>query len=176
MADPFLGEIMMFGGNFAPRGWALCNGQLLTIVNNEALFSLVGTTYGGNGQTNFALPDLQGRLPMHRGTLNGTTHFLGEKAGAESVTLTVQQMGAHTHPMFAATSATTKSPAGAVLGPPSSTQAGLRTYNNTAAPALVPLNPQSVTSAGGSQPHSNMQPCLCVNFIIAVEGIFPSRN
>jgi len=177
MSEPFLGEIRMFAGNFAPRGWAFCNGQVLSIAQNTALFSLLGTTYGGNGQTTFALPNLQGRLPMHWGTGAGLTpRTLGEMSGTESVTLLSTQMPAHNHAMEASSNQGDQfSPQGnvnAVLVN-SSTQQPENMYS--AAPNTT-MAPQSVGLAGGSQPHDNMSPFLCFSFIIALEGIYPSRS
>lgn len=167
MAQPYVGEIRMFAGNFAPAGWQFCEGQLLPISENETLFQLIGTTYGGDGQSTFALPDLRGRLPMHQG--NG--FILAETGGAEQITLTVQQIPSHTHPMLATVNlAGGTSPTGQVLG---LTQAATITPYGTDAP-FVPLSPQSVSTVGGSQPHTNFQPYLCINFIISLFGIFPS--
>jgi microcystin-dependent protein len=168
MAEPFLSEIRIFSFNFAPKGWALCNGQFLPINQNQALFSLLGTTYGGNGQTTFALPDLRGRVPTHEG--DGLT--LGEKAGASAVTITQQTMPAHTHFINAsATDANTTAPVGHILA---------RDVNNPYRPpadgSLIALNPAMITSVGGSQPHENMMPYLTLNFCIALQGIFPSPN
>lgn len=165
MSDPYIGEIRMFGGNFAPVGWMFCNGQLLAISQYEALFSLVGTTYGGDGQTTFALPDLRGRIPLHNG--NGIVQ--GETLGTEDVTLMVSQLPMHTHPALVSNNSGSTTPVGNV---PSvwSTDAYLPTLSAGATPANV------VSNAGGSQPHTNMQPFLCVSFIIATEGIFPSQG
>jgi len=166
MAQPYVGEIRMFGGNFAPAGWMFCEGQLLPISENETLFNLIGTTYGGDGQSTFALPDLRGRLPLHQG--NG--FILAETGGAEEITLTVQQIPAHTHPMLCtANLAGGTSPTGQLLG---LTQAATITAYGTDAP-FVPLAPSSVSAVGGSQPHTNFQPYLCVDFIISLFGIFP---
>jgi microcystin-dependent protein len=155
----------MFAGNFAPAGWMFCEGQLLPISENETLFQLIGTTYGGDGESTFALPDLRGRLPMHQG--NG--FILAETGGAEEITLTVQQIPAHSHTMLAsADPATVPNPQGNVLA----TTATATPYFNIA-PAS-PLSPQAVSSVGGSQPHTNFQPYLCVDFIISLFGIFPS--
>ena len=166
-----MGEIRMFAGNFAPVGWFLCQGQTLSIAQFEVLFILIGTTYGGDGQNTFNLPDLQGRFPIHQGTGPGlSTYVLGQEAGVEAVTLTQQQIGAHTHLVGASSAAgNSNSPANAVFatattniyGPPS--------------PATV-MNPNTVSPAGGNQPHDNMQPFLCINFIIAWQGIFPSQS
>jgi len=166
MSEPFLSEIKVVSFNFAPKGWALCNGQLLPINQNQALFALLGTTYGGNGQTNFALPNLRGRVPIHMG--NG--HTLGEAAGSTSVTVNIQQLATHLHFLQATnTTATLDAPAGAVLG--KAPIAGYGPASNLAA-----MNAGTVGSVGGSQPHNNMMPYLVLNFIIALQGIFPSRN
>jgi microcystin-dependent protein len=165
MAEPFLSEIRIFSFDFPPKGWAFCNGQFLPINQNQALFALLGTTYGGNGQTTFALPNLQGRVPIHTG--NG--HTLGEKAGSSSVTVNQQQLPQHMH-FLQATSANgaTPNPSGNVLG---------RVNNLYAAPSsLTTMNPTSVAPVGGSQAHNNMMPYLVLNFCIALQGIFPSQN
>jgi microcystin-dependent protein len=166
MSTPFLSEIKIMSFNFPPKGWALCNGQSLPINQNQALFALLGTTYGGNGQTTFALPDLRGKVPIHFG--NG--HNLGETAGSPSVTVNIQQLPTHLH----AASATnvdqnrTPDPANNYLGPAN---------NLYSAPSnLTTFNPAAVTSVGGSQPHNNMMPYAVLNFCIALQGIFPSRN
>ncbi|MFC7493161.1 MULTISPECIES: phage tail protein [unclassified Nocardioides] len=166
MAQPYVGEVRMFAGNFAPAGWAFCDGQLVPISENETLFNLIGTTYGGDGQSTFALPDLRGRIPIHQG--NG--YILAETGGAEEVTLTVSQIPAHSHPWLVAgdRSGTTASPAGTL--PAQSTS--VTPYANLA-PAQT-MAAAAVTPVGGSQPHSNMQPYLCVHFIISLYGIFPS--
>jgi microcystin-dependent protein len=165
MAQPYVGEIRMFAGNFQPAGWMFCEGQLLPISENETLFQLIGTTYGGDGQSTFALPDLRGRLPIHQG--NG--FILAETGGAEEITLTVQQIPAHTHPLLATiNNAATANASGNVL-------AQITTYTPyISAPANSPLNAVAITPTGGSQPHTNFQPYLCVNFIISLFGIFPS--
>jgi microcystin-dependent protein len=167
VSEPFYGEIVMFAGNFAPRGWAFCNGQLLSIAQNTALFSILGTTYGGNGVTTFALPDLRGRAPMHFGQGPGLSNRnLGEQDGTETVALTQQQMPSHTHTLNGSTGAVnTTRPTGAVPAKGGS--------YSTASPDTQMTPPALV---GGSQPHDNMQPSLAVSFIIALEGIFPSRN
>jgi microcystin-dependent protein len=167
MAQPYVGEIRMFAGNFAPAGWLFCDGQLLPISENETLFNLIGTTYGGDGQETFALPDLRGRVPVHQG--NGTT--LAEAGGAETVTLTVAQSPKHGHTFVVSTNnATTANPSGNVL-------AQTPSYTPYAAfNPSTPLNAASVTSVGGSQPHDNMQPYLCVDFIISLFGIYPSPS
>jgi len=171
MAQPYVGEIRMFAGNFAPAGWMFCEGQLLPISEFETLFNLIGTTYGGDGQSTFALPDLRGRLPIHFG--NGFT--LAETGGVEEVTLTVSQIPAHSHPLLASINAgSSLSPQAQVLATVASSQSGSNLYNATA-PTLA-LNPGSVSSTGGSQPHTNFQPYLCVDFIISLFGIFPSQT
>lgn len=166
MAQPYVGEIRMFAGNFAPAGWMFCEGQLLPISENEPLFTLIGTTYGGDGQETFALPDLRGRLVMHPG--NG--HVLAEASGVEEVTLTAQQMPLHTHAMLASNDIPgLATPQNNVSG-----QAAAKIYR-TGSPTVT-LNPNAVSPTGGSQPHSNFQPYLCVNFIISLFGIFPSQT
>lgn len=176
MSEPFLGEIRAFGFNFQPRGWAFCNGQLLSIAQNQALFAILGTTYGGNGQTTFALPNLQGRLPVHSGGSAGpglAPVSLGEMAGTETVTLTTANLPPHAHGTRASADlAAVATPAGGVMG--AKGRGGVDVY---AAPSpLTPLAAGAVGLAGGSQPHDNMQPSLALNFCIALEGIFPSRN
>jgi microcystin-dependent protein len=165
MSEPFLSEIKIVSFNFAPRGWALCNGQSLPINQNQALFALLGTVYGGDGRTTFALPNLRGSVPIHTG--NG--HTLGEKAGSTSVTLTQQQMPTHIHPLNATNS-----------GGDTTVASGnyLASFSNGYGPAagLTSMAPAAVTSVGGSQPHNNMMPYLTLNFVIALQGIFPSRN
>ena len=170
MGQPYVGEIRMFAGNFAPAGWAFCEGQLMPISENDVLFQLIGTTYGGDGQETFALPDLRGRLPLHQGTgSTGTTYVIGEAAGVEEVTLTTQQIPSHTHPLLASTATGGASnPAGNVLA----ASPNLDLYRES--PPTVPLAGTTVGSVGGSQPHSNFQPYLCVDFIISLFGIFPS--
>lgn len=165
MAQPYVGEIRMFAGNFAPAGWMFCEGQLLPISENETLFQLIGTTYGGDGQSTFALPDLRGRLPIHQG--NG--FILAENGGAEEITLTVNQIPAHSHPFLVSTaSASQSAPASNLPGNSPSVDLYLEDV------ASVNLSPQVIASTGGSQPHTNFQPYLCVNFIISLFGIFPS--
>lgn len=172
MSTPFIGEIRMFGGNFAPRGWAFCNGALVAISQNDALYALIGTTYGGDGQTTFGLPGLQGRLPIHQGTLpGGSTYVIGQALGTETVTLTSNQMPAHQHAVAAnSNNGTSPNPSASFVAATS-----LSPFAQSV-PTDQPLGPQSINGAGGSQPHSNMMPFLCVSFIIAMEGIFPSRN
>jgi microcystin-dependent protein len=165
MAQPYVGEIRMFAGNFAPAGWMFCEGQLLPISENETLFQLIGTTYGGDGQSTFALPDLRGRIPIHQG--NG--FILAETGGAEEITLTVNQIPAHSHPMLATTNpADTPNPQSALPG------TGLLSQLYYADTPDGNLAPQMVSPVGGSQPHTNFQPYLCVNFIISLFGLFPS--
>lgn len=155
----------MFAGNFAPAGWMFCEGQLLPISENETLFQLIGTTYGGDGEQTFALPDLRGRLPLHQG--NG--FILAETGGAEEITLTVQQIAAHSHPFLVSTAPAGQSaPSGAVLGNSTSVDLYLEDVPS------VNLSPQAMSPVGGSQPHTNFQPYLCVNFIISLFGVFPS--
>ena len=165
MSEPFLSEIKIVSFNFAPKGWALCNGQFLPINQNQALFALLGTTYGGNGQTTFALPNLRGQVPIHMG--NG--HTLGEKAGSTSVTINIQTLPSHLHACFGTTAnADTPAPNPNLLGTVSNVY--------TAPTNLTTLHPSSITPIGGSQPHNNMMPYLVLNFIIALQGIFPSQN
>jgi microcystin-dependent protein len=165
MVEPFLGEIRRVSFNFAPRNWALCDGQLLPINANQALFSLLGTTYGGNGVTNFALPDLRGRHPLHPG--GGIT--VGQSGGEEAHTLAMNEMPAHTHQPFAASgTATATDPSGAVWA--ATTQPGY------AASGGATMHPSTIAEAGGSQPHENRPPFLAVNFIIAMAGVFPPRD
>ncbi len=170
--DPFLAQIVMFGGNFAPRGWAFCDGQLLSINANQALFSLLGTTYGGDGRTTFALPDLRGRVPMHPGNGPGlSSRRLGEKGGREYETLTVNQMPNHNHQIHAANKA------GDDTNP--TTAKAFATAGNDLyldAPQATVMQGDIVTNNGGNQPHNNVQPFECVNFIIALQGVFPSRS
>ena len=166
MAQPYVGEIRMFAGNFAPAGWMFCEGELLPISEYETLFNLIGTTYGGDGQSTFALPDLRGRIPLHFG--NGFT--LAETGGVETVTLTVSQIPAHTHPLVSQTKqGRFSSPLGALPAP-----SAIRQF--TATPAAGTMAPQAISSVGGSQPHNNFAPYLCVDFIISLYGIFPSQT
>lgn len=173
MGQPYVGEIRMFAGNFAPLGWLFCEGQLLPISENEVLFQLIGTTYGGDGQSTFGLPNLASRIPIHMGTgPGGTTYQIAQMAGTEAETLTVQQIPSHTHPALASSTGQQQSPANAVLAAATSTQGGIRIYNATT--PTTPLHPSAISSSGGSQPHDNIQPFLCLNFIISLFGIFPS--
>jgi|SRR6267154_3644537 len=167
MAQPYVGEIRMFAGNFAPSGWMLCSGQLLPISENETLFQLIGTTYGGDGQSTFALPDLQSRVPIHQG--NGFT--LAQTGGAEEITLTVNQIPAHSHPMVASTSpGTLNAPNGNVTSASPTVTLYIEDVTD------FNLSPSAVGSVGGSQPHTNIQPYLTINFIISLFGIFPSQT
>jgi microcystin-dependent protein len=167
MGQPFLGEIRMFGGNFAPAGWALCQGQLVAISENDALFNLIGTTYGGDGVQTFALPNLQGRLPMHQ----GSGFVMGQNGGVEQVTLITQQLPVHSHPMSASlNTAASSTVTGNVVGQTGAAQVFRES------PAASPLAPQACSFVGGSQPHENMQPYLCVNFIISLFGIYPTQS
>lgn len=167
MAQPYVGEIRMFAGNFAPAGWMFCEGELLPISEYETLFNLIGTTYGGDGQSTFALPDLRGRVPLHFG--NGFT--LAETGGVETVTLTVSQIPAHSHPLLAST--TNSNDANAVNNVLSQPTAFFPYVN---VPPSLAMAPASIGSTGGSQPHDNFQPYLCVDFIISLFGIFPSQT
>lgn len=176
---PYVGEIRMFAGSFAPLAWAFCDGAPLPIAENEALFQLIGTRYGGDGEQSFNLPNLQGRVPIHQGTgPDGTTYAMNPTAdmgGTESETLTTQQIPSHNHPVIASTAGSTVSPTNALLAVPTSGQQGVMPYNNTAA-ATTTLHASSVQPTGGSQPHDNMQPYLCINFIISLFGVFPSQT
>jgi microcystin-dependent protein len=166
MSEPFLSEIKIFSFTFAPKGWALCNGQLLPINQNQALFSLLGTTYGGDGRVNFGLPNLQGRTPIHM----GSGHTLGERGGEQAHTLSISEIPTHSHYANASSSvANTVIPTGAILG--SSLNMSYRSPD-----ALTSLHPETITNIGGSQAHMNMQPFLVLNFSIALQGIFPSQN
>lgn len=171
--EPFLGMIAIFGFNFAPRGWALCNGQLLSIAQNTALYSLLGTTYGGDGISTFALPDLRGRVPLHAGQGPGLSNYiLGELSGSQTVTLLNNNMPVHNHSLMAVSEAgDTSAPAGAFL---SNSGALDREYKTSGTP--VSMNATAIGTSGGSQPFSIMQPYLVLNYCIALEGIFPSRN
>jgi microcystin-dependent protein len=173
MADPFVAEIRIFPFNFAPRGWAWCDGQLLPLSQNTALFSLLGTTYGGNGKSNFALPDLQGRAPMHPGQGPGLSlHDLGETGGSETVTLLESEMPRHSHFARASTApAEDNDPPGQYLGRPATNR---NIYG--AAAFLVQMAPEDLPPAGGDQPHNNLQPYLTFYFCIALQGVFPPRT
>jgi microcystin-dependent protein len=176
MSDPFVGEIRIFAGNFAPRGWALCNGQLLPISQNTALFSLLGTYYGGDGKTTFALPDLQGRAPLQQGQGPGLSLYdLGQMGGEPAVTLINSELPSHSHSVSATTTpGSLPDPAGNVWA-----VAGVARGTNmySATPGSSPLmSPQALSIAGGSQPHNNMPPYLTLTFIIALQGVFPPRS
>jgi microcystin-dependent protein len=167
VSDPYIGEIKMFAGNFAPYGWALCNGQLLPIAQYQALYNLIGTTYGGDGQSTFALPNLQGRLPVHQ----GTGFVMGQVGGSETVTLTAAQLPAHPHSFQASlNTGSQKNPATNV---PAAIGAGSAYAQD---PPTSAMAPQSIGTDGGGRPHDNMQPYLCVTFIIALTGIYPSQS
>jgi microcystin-dependent protein len=171
MSESYVGEIRMFAGNFAPAGWALCNGQLIAISNNETLFNLIGTTYGGDGQQTFGLPDLRGRVPIHFGTLSGgSTYVQGQIAGTETVSLNTNTIPVHNHSLLASeTAAGQTSPTNAFL-------AQTTTPAYFAAPAVTPMSASAIALSGGGQPHENLMPFLCVSFIISLFGVFPSRN
>jgi microcystin-dependent protein len=174
MTDQFIGEIRMFAGNFAPTGWALCNGQLMPISQNTALFSLLGTMYGGDGKSTYALPDLQGNAPLNSGAGAGLSErFQGETGGESAVTLIQSEMPSHSHPTLGAATTGPTSPQNATWG----TQPGRtpQPLYSSAAPD-VSMNPLALGLAGGNQPHNNMQPYLVVTFIIALQGIFPPRQ
>jgi microcystin-dependent protein len=173
MSNPYIGEIRMFGGNFAPAGWMFCQGQLLPISENDALFTLIGTTYGGDGQETFALPNLQGRLPVHMGQGPGiaSNYILGESGGVEQVTLTVNQIPSHNHPMLATTNVSNAPVAtGNLIG------------QSTKVDTFIDVNPTnamnqgSIGPAGGSQPHDNLMPFLCISFIISLFGVYPTQS
>ena len=170
MAQPYIGEIRMFGGNFPPLGWLFCNGQQLPIAENETLFQLIGTTYGGDGESTFNLPNLQSRVPIHFGNgPDGVTYPLAQQAGTEEVTLTTQQLPVHSHaPIATANNGDQPSPIGGIWA----ANTVVKPYNIN--PAAVAMGSPSMTPTGGSQPHTNVQPFLCINFIISLFGLFPS--
>jgi len=170
MAQPFVGEVRLFAGNFAPAGWMFCEGQLVPISENETLFNVIGTNYGGDGQSTFALPDLRGRVPIHQGTGGGGSYILAETGGVETVTLTTGQIPQHTHPFLVSTDTGAQiNPANLVLGAGASvTVFRPIVANQVMAPAVGPV--------GGSQPHDNMQPYLALNYIISLFGLFPTQN
>lgn len=173
MSNPYVGEIRMFAGNFPPNGWEFCAGQALSISENDVLFTLIGTTYGGDGQSTFCLPDLSGRMPVHQGTnsTSGITTVVGEMGGVEEVTLGTQQMPSHGHtPLGSSQLATTTNPANAVWAAWSDTPYA------PAGSTITPMNTAALSIVGGSQPHSNMPPYLAVSFIISLFGIFPSQT
>lgn len=175
--QPYIGELMLFAGNFAPKGWALCNGQTLSIASNTALFSILGTTYGGNGTTTFNLPDLRGRAALHFGQGPGLGNYdQGEVLGSENVTLTTTQMPRHLHPLMGnAKPGSEKSPADAFLAEPT-TSGGEDVFAYSTGGTPTPLNFASIGFEGGSEPHNNIQPVLVMNYCIALVGIYPSRN
>jgi len=179
MSNPFLGEIRLFGGNFNPRGWAFCAGQLLPISENDALYALLGTTFGGDGQVTFGLPDLRGRIPIGQGTGAGlSSYVVGQESGTETVTLITNQIPTHTHTVSASSAdATATTPTNAVPARPSSATVGYL-YLSSAASGTTDAPPAaaSISAAGGNQPHDNIMPSLVLNYIIALEGVFPSRN
>ena len=170
--DPYIGEVRLFAGNFAPVGWAFCNGSILAIAENDVLFTLIGTTYGGDGQTTFALPDLRSRVPVHTG--NGVV--LGQMAGVETVALTVSQLAAHSHTLQGISTNNASSPANAF--PAAVSASGFEpTLYGTGSAKLTTLAPQSIgQSPGGNQPHTNIQPYVALSFIIALSGVYPSQN
>lgn len=174
MSQPFVGEIRMFGFNFAPLNWHWCDGSLMSIAAFPALYALIGTTYGGDGVNTFGLPDFRGRIPIHQGQGNGLSNYvIGQAAGSENVTLLANQIATHNHTLYAATTGgrTTTPGATAYVG---SGEADICNRDTTA--SLVALSPQALALAGGNQPHANIQPITCVNFSIALFGVFPSRN
>jgi len=173
MGEPYVGEIRMFAGNFAPAGWALCQGQSMPISENETLFNLIGTTYGGDGQETFNLPNLSGRVPVHmgKGPAVSQTYQIGESAGVETVTLTTQQIPLHTHPLIASTAVSnSNTPTNQVTA-----QSAQRAIYFESA-ATTNLAASAISPVGGNQPHENMQPYLCINFIISLFGVFPSQT
>ena len=170
--DPFVGEIMIFAGTFAPVGWATCDGQLLSISDYDTLFNLIGTTYGGDGQNTFALPDLRGRVPLHMGTSAGGTYTIGESGGVETVTLVQSQIPMHSHTVIAdGNSGTVGDPTNAFYA----SAAPIKMYSPSSAPLARTMNPAMLPSQGGSQPHDNMQPYVAVMYCISLYGIFPSQ-
>lgn len=176
MADPFLGEVKMFGANFAPRNWAFCNGQLVAVAQQDALFSLLGTNYGGDGFTTFAYPDMRGRIPVKYGQGNGLSRYrLGQKNGLENVTLTAMNLPNHSHQLLSSTEpGTTQSPENSVFAPSPSNENIYYSGTPTQPPQM--LAEQAVQASGHSAEHSNMMPYTCINFIISLAGIYPSRS
>lgn len=176
--EPLIGQIMMFAGNFAPRGWAFCDGQALPIAENEALFAILGTTYGGDGRTTFCLPDLRGRVPVHAGHAPDLSpREIGDSFGAESVALTATQLPEHRHELLVSKAeADTDNPEQAALGSTAIYANVTEGSHRQKAAPQVPLNSKTIGLTGGSAPHENMQPSLCINYIIAVQGVFPSRG
>ena len=175
MSQPYVGEIRMFAGNFAPAGWMFCAGQLLPIAEYNTLFNLIGTTYGGDGQSSFALPNLQSRVPVHMGTLGGNTATLAETGGAETITLTTQQIPQHFHLMLASGTGSVAPPTNALPSPGGGSVVGLQAYQPSGG-ATTALKSNMLQMTGGSQPHANIQPFLCVSFIISLFGVFPSQS
>lgn len=181
MSQPYVGQIMMFGGNFAPQGWALCQGQLMPISENDTLFNLIGTTYGGDGQETFGLPDLQGRAPLHMGQGSGLSFYnIGQNGGVETVTLTTQQIPIHNHFATAANAAgNSKTPQGTILsneGGADADKVSIYAPWDVDPANMTTLLPGTVGLTGGSQPHTNLQPLLVINFIISLFGVYPSPN
>ena len=174
MASPFIGQVLMFGGNFQITGWAFCQGQLMSIAQNNALFALIGTTYGGDGQSTFALPDLRSRVPIHQGTLaGGGTYTIGQQAGVENVTLIASQIPAHNHlPNCNSVAGTSANPAGNIW----SLAPNLDPYSNAPTGAVMKATAVGNAPVGGPQPHNNIIPYQTLNYLIALQGIFPSRN
>lgn len=174
MSEPFVGEVRMFAGNFAPRGWAFCDGQLLAVSQNDALFSLLGTIYGGDGRTTFGLPDMRGRLALHAGSGPGLSpRRLGAKGGSENETLTVNQLPSHSHSVHAAnTAGSSTNPTGNFARD----AAGSDIYIQALTSTTTTLHPSAVNNTGGSRSHTNLMPFLCINYIIALFGIYPSRQ
>ena len=177
MSEPFVAEITMFAGTFNPRGYAFCNGQLLPISQNTALFSLLGTNYGGNGQSTFALPNLQGCLPVHSGQGPGLSYYdLGQSGGSTSVSLLTSEMPAHTHSLALVGANTGAADQSGPIGNLPASPASGTPYADTAGARMAAAAPVSLAPTGGTQPHDNMMPYLGVNFIIALQGVFPARN
>jgi microcystin-dependent protein len=173
MGTPYIGEIRIFGGNFNPVGWAFCDGALLPIAENEALFNLIGTTYGGDGQSTFGLPDLRGRVPIHMGSGGGGTYTIGENGGVENVTLSTQQLPIHNHVIVATNTGQQLNPTtSTTVASSTSTQAATQIFGP--GPANTSLSTASTTATGGGQPHENRQPFECLNFIISLFGVFPT--
>lgn len=171
MSEPFLAEVRIVGFNFAPRGWAFCDGQILPINQNQSLYSLLGTTYGGDGRTSFALPDMRGRTPIHVGSSNGVSHLLGQKSGEETHTLTAAEMPQHDHVLSAS-----NANANSRLTPGNAwARSPIQIYRNPGG-STVNMRSGAITNTGGGQAHNNMQPYLALNFCIALQGLFPSRN
>jgi microcystin-dependent protein len=179
MGDPYIGEIRMFAGSFAPLNWNFCNGQLIAISQNQALYALIGTTYGGDGNQTFALPNLLSRVPIHQGILNGATYVQGQSAGTENVTLSTQQIPSHSHAMFASNTGQVQTPSGNVIPAQATTTAGTGTANiYSPAPPVQneTLYPATIANDGGSEPHSNIQPYQAINYIISLFGQYPPHS